>query len=324
MSDIPSSTEPRSGGAITLPTVPGSLERGAANGSPGGLSALLRTWLRGSLGSKPDSDWRETIEELIEEPGGPEALAAADQERVMLGNILRLRDRTVYDVMIPRADIVALDIETPADEAVAKIAEHAHSRIPVFRGSLDDVLGMVHLKDLFSHLARKTDFTLEALVRPVTVIAPSMPVIDLLLQMRADRQHLALVVDEYGGIDGLVTIEDLVEEIVGEIEDEHENGREPELVARPDGTYMVDARYPLEDFEKLFGAIDREEIGEDVDTIGGLVFSLTGRVPARGEIVRCDPLVEFEVVDGDPRRIRRLRLRRLSAEEVEALGGGEG
>ena len=324
MSDIPSSTEPRSGGATVLPNPGNGTDRGPENGSTGGLSALLRTWLKGSLGSKPESDWRETIEELIEEPGGPEALAAADQERVMLGNILQLRDRTVYDVMIPRADIIALDIDTPADEALAFIAEHTHSRIPVFRGSLDDVLGLVHLKDVFTHLAHKTDFTIEGLVRPVTVIAPSMPVIDLLLQMRADRQHMALVVDEYGGIDGLVTIEDLVEEIVGEIEDEHENGTEPELIARPDGSYMANARYPLEDFEKLFGTLDREEIGEDVDTIGGLVFSITGRVPARGEIIRLEPLVEFEIVDGDPRRIRRLRLRKLSPEEVAADADGAG
>ncbi|HAE00791.1 MAG TPA: magnesium/cobalt efflux protein, partial [Rhodospirillaceae bacterium] len=187
-----------------------------------------------------------------------------------------------------------------------------HSRYPVHRDSLDDVLGMVHIKDVLAATTEpKENFSVRAVMRKVLFVAPSMRVLDLLLQMRMNRLHMALVVDEYGGIDGLVTIEDLVEEIVGEIEDEHDIDRGPKIEHKPDGTWIADARLDIEDLEKRLGPIlTDEERQEDIDTVGGLVFTLAGRVPIRGELIPHEESgLEFEVLEADPRRIKRVRLR---------------
>ena len=236
-------------------------------------------------------------------------------ERVLLANVLSLRDLTVVDVMVPRADIIAVDAAVGIDELIEKFKTENHSRLPVYRDSLDDCIGMVHIRDVlgqrFGEDARDLQFRLADLVRPVLFVAPSMRVLDLLQKMRETRIHMALVVDEYGGIDGLLTIEDLVEEIVGEIQDEHDDEPEPQMVERPDGAVLADARVELEEFEDRFGEIFTEEEKEDSDTLGGLVFSLAGRVPVRGELVKHDSGLIFEVVDGDPRRVRRLRIRNL-------------
>jgi CBS domain containing-hemolysin-like protein len=270
----------------------------------------LRGWLRGILGGRGDATLRDTIEELIEERRGTEGSIAAD-ERVLLANILKLRDTTVVDTMVPRADIVAVEASVTLPELIEKMASEAHSRLPVYRESLDDVIGFVHIKDVLACIAEKKPFRMTDIVRDVLIVVPSMPVLDLLLQMRQTRQHIALVVDEFGGIDGLVTIEDLVEEIVGEIEDEHDDDA-PRLVERPDGTLLADARLPIEEFIGRVGPVlDREEMDE-IDTLGGLVFALAGRVPTRGEVLRHPSGLEFEVVEADPRRIRRLRVRNLS------------
>jgi CBS domain containing-hemolysin-like protein len=183
--------------------------------------------------------------------------------------------------------------------------------MPVYRETLDDVIGMVHIKDLLAVVADQRPFDLVSIVREVQIVAPSMPVLDLLLHMRQAHQHMALVVDEFGGIDGLVTIEDLVEEIVGEIEDEHDDAVQPRIMERPDGTLIADARLPLEDFEARVGPVLDDEDREEVDTLGGLVFSLAGRIPRRGETLVHPSGIEFEVVDADPRRIKRLRVRNL-------------
>ena len=214
--------------------------------------------------------------------------------------------------MVPRADIVAVEIETPLAELRELIARRAHSRLPVYRETLDDVVGLVHIKDVVAMSGRTdAEVHLRDILRDVLVVAPSMPALDLLLEMRQSRQQMALVVDEFGGIDGLVTIEDLVEEIVGDIEDEHEADTAPELITRPDGTWLADARVLLEDFEALAGPVRQaEEELDDIDTLGGLVFALAGRIPARGELISHPTGLEFEVVDADPRRIRRLRIRR--------------
>jgi len=184
-----------------------------------------------------------------------------------------------------------------------------HSRIPVYRETLDDAIGMVHIKDVLAWRGEEESFELAKIVRRVLFVAPSMRVLELLLEMRVKRSHMALVVDEFGGVDGLVTIEDLVEEIVGEIEDEHDHDREPNLVRRPDGAIDADARAEIERLESEFGPILSEDEREDIDTLGGLVFSLAGRVPIRGELIRHPSGVEFEVLEADPRRIRRLRVR---------------
>ncbi len=286
-----------------------------------GVGGLFRNWLRSMLRGKSDETWRETIEELIEDrDGGSDALpSVAGHERVLLQNILHLRDLTAIDVMVPRADIVAIDVETTLEAALHVFAEEAHSRLPVYRDNLDDVLGMVHVKDVVAALDGAGEGeptpTLPDILRPVLIVAPSMPVLDLLLQMREKRQHLALVIDEFGGIDGLITIEDLVEEIVGEIEDEHDIDEAPQLDERPDGTLIADARLPIGTFEEKVGPIVDEDERDDIDTLGGLVFSIAGRIPSRGEILEHPSGFEFEVIDADPRRIKRLRVRRVPPAE---------
>jgi CBS domain containing-hemolysin-like protein len=277
------------------------------------LSGLFRSWLRASLRGKSEASWRDTIEELIEEQGEPET-AVASHERILLANILRLKGLTAYDVMVPRADIVAVEVDQPIDDVLRLLTRQAHSRVPVYRETLDEVVGMVHIKDVLASLSEERQgVRLRDLVRDVLIVAPSMPVLDLLLEMRESRQHMALVVDEFGGIDGLITIEDLVEEIVGEIEDEHDNGHAPEIEAEPEGTWLADARLPLDEFERAVGPVAPEE-DEDIDTLGGLVFAIAGRIPARGEVLRHPAGLEFEVVDADPRRIKRLRVRRVQGD----------
>lgn len=282
----------------------------------------LRSWLRSLLRGKSEEDWRETIEELIEDgEEGEDEASIARHERMLLGNILRLRDRTAIDVMVPRADIVGVEVDTPLPGVLDILAREAHSRMPVYRDNLDDALGMIHVKDVVAALSRARAGDAEApkslteILRPVQIVAPSMPVLDLLLQMREKRQHMALVIDEFGGIDGLITIEDLVEEIVGEIEDEHDIDEPPQLVEKPDGTLIADARLPIEAFEAKVGTVLEEDERDDIDTLGGLVFALAGRIPARGELLTHPKGFEFEVIDADPRRIKRLRIRRRDGSE---------
>lgn len=292
MSDISDSRTPREG----------------ADEEAGSIAGLFRNWFRSAVKGRSDATLRDAIEELIDEPtDGQDALGAG--EKLLLGNILKLRDRTVVDVMVPRVDIIAVEVETPVPELIRRFADDAHSRMPVYRENLDDVLGMVHIKDVLSLVAGQRRAELKDVLREVPIVAPSMPVLDLLLQMRESRQHMALVVDEFGGIDGLVTIEDLVEEIVGEIEDEHDDEESPPLVERPDGSLLADARVSIEDFEEKVGPVLTDEEREDIDTLGGLVVSLAGRVPGRGELLRHASGIEFEVVDADPRRLKRLRVR---------------
>lgn len=282
----------------------------------------LRSWLRHLLQPKraDGNALRDAIEELIEEEGDHgDSLDAS--ERALLGNILKLRDRTVFDCMVPRVDIVGLEIETPSPEIVSKVVKEGHSRFPVFRESLDEVVGIIHVKDIMALMAAERELRLGELVREVQIVAPSMRVLELLLQMRENRQHMAMVVDEFGGIDGLVTIEDLVEQIVGEIEDEHDDSIAPSLSLRSDGTLIADARITLEKFEEEVGAVFSESEREEVDTLAGLVVALTGRVPARGELLSHVSGMDFEIIDADPRRIKRIRVRNLPRPNQDEVGG---
>ncbi len=259
-------------------------------------------------GRNGDASPRDTLDELMEEREGAEIPLGAD-ERTLVANILRLRDRAAEDAMVPRADIVAVESNTSRDDVIALMTKTGHSRLPVFRETLDDAIGMIHIKDVISWEGEAAAFNLSKILRRVLFVAPSMEILELLLEMRAKRSHMALVVDEFGGIDGLITIEDVVEEIVGEIEDEHDSAPEPNLVRRADGTIDADARAPIEVMEEEFPAALSDEEKEYVDTLGGLVVSLSGRVPIRGELIAHPSGVEFEVLEADPRRIRRLRIR---------------
>ena len=254
---------------------------------------------------------REALAELIEESGESDAPIDA-HERLLLGNILHLRDVKAEDVMMQRADIVAVSLESPLPDLVRLMVEEGVSRMPVYRETLDDALGLIHIKDAVRHLVAEEGVALSKMLRPILFVAPSMRVMDLLLEMRVKRTHMALVIDEYGGVDGLVTIEDLVEQIVGEIEDEHDDEAEPELVFCSDTVLEADARVSVEDFERTVGSILSPAEREDADTLGGLVFSLAGHIPARGELVPHGSGIEFQIVDADPRRIKWLRVRNLS------------
>jgi len=267
---------------------------------------------------------RESIAELVQEaadaPQGPGDNPELDrQERALIANVLRLRETTADDVMIPRADIIAMRVDVTLEQALEEIRKEGHSRLPVYREQLDEIIGMVHIKDVYAYVGRPESFNLETILRRPLMVAPQMPVLDLLLQMRQARVHMALVVDEYGGIDGLVTIEDLVEEIVGDISDEHDEVLSPMIIERADGSLDIDARLPVETFEQRLGTVlTDEERGADIDTVGGLVFTLAGRVPSRGELISHPSGVEFRILDADARRIRRVRVKRATTPEGPA------
>jgi magnesium and cobalt transporter len=272
----------------------------------------LRNWLRQLVGHprNGETSLREELEELIEEHKQEEPIDP--HERTLLTNILKLHELNAANIMVPRVDILALEIDTPFAEAVKQFIEHGHSRLPLYRETLDDVVGIIHIKDLLPYVADAKPVPLAKMARKVLFVAPSMPVLDLLLQMRLSRVHMALVVDEFGGIDGLVTIEDVIEEIVGEIEDEHDDADRPKLIERPDGTLIADARVKLDALqERVPTALLAPVQEEGIESLGGLVTALAGRVPSRGDVVRHPAGLEFEVLDADPRRVKRLRLRGL-------------
>jgi CBS domain containing-hemolysin-like protein len=250
---------------------------------------------------------REVVEELIDEPSATSGVSSA--ERSLLANIIRLRERRAGDCMVPRADIVALDVNASIKELVEEVAANGYSRIPIYRGTLDDVIGMVHVKDVVPFLAQQRPCLLPDILRPVLYVAPSISASKLLVQMRQTRQHMAVVIDEFGGVDGLVTIEDLVEEIVGEIEDEHDEPAPAPVIIRADGTLLTDARLTIDSFEGQTKVRLPPLDGEDVDTLGGYVAHLAGRVPHVGEIVQGATGITFEILEMDQSRVNRLRIR---------------
>ncbi len=235
-----------------------------------------------------------------------------------LGNLRNLR---VDDVAIPKVEIVAIPVDMGKDEIVEVFRSHGFSRVPVYKGTLDHPQGLLLLKDLaltygFGASGR---FSLKKMLRPILFVPPSMPAATLLQKMQRDRVHMALVIDEYGGVDGLVTIEDLIEVVIGEIEDEHDEEEGALWKEERAGVYVVQANAPLEDFEAAVGrSLRAGEEDKEIDTLGGLIFLRVGRVPVRGEVVTDDSGVEFEVLDADPRRIKRVRVRLPGSAAVEA------
>ncbi len=241
-----------------------------------------------------------------------EAQSRADA-RAMLVNVRNLHELRVEDVAVPKADIVAVSDDSSLEDLVEAFRMSTNSRLPVYNETLDNPLGMVHLKDValnYGFSANGKSFNLAKIIRPIIYVPPSMPIGALLQKMQSERNHMALVIDEYGGVDGLVTIEDLIEQIVGEIADEHDveetalwNEEEPSV-------FLAQARAPLEEFEAEAGVdLLPDDLDEDVDTLGGFVFMLCGRVPSRGEVIRDKQGNEFEVVDADARSIKKLRVR---------------
>ncbi|TMV15405.1 hemolysin family protein [Arenibacterium halophilum] len=235
-----------------------------------------------------------------------------------LANLRRMR---VEDVAVPTAEITAVPSTISKSDLVDVFRDSGMTRVPVYDGTLDTPVGMIHLKDFaLNHgfNGGSDEFDISTLLRPLLYVPPSMPIGVLLTKMQAERRHMALVIDEYGGVDGLVTIEDLIEQVVGEIEDEHDIDEDKSWVKEKPGQYIALAKTPLEDFEAEIGRslTDHDEVDEEeIDTLGGLVFMLSGRVPTRGEVVAHPDGPEFEVVDADPRRIKRLRVRLVGPAE---------
>ena len=278
--------------------------------SPPGRSFLTRLFHRASEALTSDSEADARLRAEL----GPAFQGSTPAEMAMVVNILRLRELRIDDVMIPRADIVAVSVDAPLADAIAAFEQGSLSRLPVYRETLDDPIGFVHLKDIAlaygvgSGRAAK-EFRLTDHIRKALFVPPSMRIAALLQRMQAARIHMALVIDEFGGVDGLVTIEDLVEQIVGDIEDEHDIKDAEQWSEEAPGVYVIDARADIREFEDAEGVhLLLEDWEEDIDTFGGLVFMLTGRVPARGEVIAHPDGYEFEITDADPRRVKRLRM----------------
>jgi CBS domain containing-hemolysin-like protein len=294
---------------------------------------LMRA-IRSLFGWKPGSVRADL--QVVLDASTPDETSFSAIERTMLRNILNLHERRIADVMVHRADIIAVKRDIPLGELINVFENAAHSRLVVYDENLDDPEGIVHIRDLLAFMAvrartampskakrkkappagldlRAIDLALplsEAnIIRKLLYVPPSMPAIDLLAQMQATRIHLALVVDEYGGTDGLVSIEDIVEQIVGEIDDEHDGDEPPSIVRQADHSFIADARASLEDVRAMIGdEFVIGEAGEDVDTLGGFLVTHVGRLPVRGEVISGPGPFEIEVLDADPRRVKRLRI----------------
>jgi CBS domain containing-hemolysin-like protein len=303
----------------------------------------LMTRLLRALGLKSGTT-RDELEEVLEEGAGNET-GFSPEEQALLKNILGLRERRIEDVMLPRADIIAVQQDISLGDLVKVFENAGHSRLVVYNDTLDDPAGMVHIRDLIAFMTARAAVKPEAnamrkkplpagldlkkidlsvplssagIVRTLLFVPPSMPAIDLLAKMQLTRIHLALVIDEYGGTDGLVSMEDIVELIVGDIADEHDEDEAPSVVRQADGSFIADARAGLEDVVATVGPeFDLGEAADDVDTLSGYVVTLAGRVPLRGEVVPGPAPFEIEVLDADPRRVKRVRIYNVNARRLE-------
>lgn len=297
-----------SGPAPTAPASPapaGTTPAAEAGGSADPAPGEQRGFFARLFGSRPTP---APAQPAVAGPSGPQAAPVAPA--FGLGNLRRLR---VDDVAIPKVDVVAVPVDISRDDLVAAFREHGFSRMPVYKDTLDKPLGLVMLKDFALTYGFGTGngrFNLRKMIRPILYAPPSMRLAVLLQKMQSERVHMALVIDEYGGVDGLVTIEDLIETVVGDISDEHDEAEGPLWTEEKPGVYLAQSTAPLEDFEAAIGRSLRTGVDDgEIDTLGGLVFLRAGRVPARGEVIPHEGGAEFEVVDADPRRIKRLRVR---------------
>ena len=225
-------------------------------------------------------------------------------ENELLKNLAGLRGITASDVMVPRVDIVSVAMSDDFNEIVKQLIKTNHSRVPVRNESLDDIVGILHIKDVLANLFLKEKQNIKTLLKKPIFVSPSISLLDLLYEMRIKRRHLALVVDEYGGIDGLVTIEDLVEELVGEIEDEHDLSSECRLDKMEDGSIVVEARIMIDLLENFIQSIRKEDLNDEIETLGGFIVSIAGRVPVKGEVIKYSPSgLKFEILEADPRKV---------------------
>lgn len=333
---------------VTLDATDGGAESSGASPEDQSTAAAapvakptFAAWLRQLFKPKNGSSLRDDIADALSE-GAADRASLSATEKAMLNNIVHLREAHVDDVMIPRADIEAVELSTTLGELLDVFEKSGHSRMPVFNDTLDDPRGMVHIRDIVAYLTRSSRQKKRSrrngdnvrngktaassakinlsnvdlarpigeinLIRPVLFVPPSMLATDLMGRMQAQRTQMALVIDEYGGTDGLVSLEDIVEMVVGDIEDEHDD--DEALVSKAgEGVFVVDAKAEIEEVAELIGkSFNAGEHVEDVDTIGGMIFNALGRIPARGEVVQAIPGFEFHVLEADPRRIKRVRI----------------
>jgi CBS domain containing-hemolysin-like protein len=290
--------------------------------------------LRAMFGWKPNSIRADF--EVVLEAGAPGETGFSPEERTMLQNVLALRGRRIDDVMVPRADIIAMQQDIALGDLIKVFEGAGHSRLVVYNDTLDDPVGMVHIRDVIGYMVRhatvnevknakrrkpfpagldlkaidlSVPLSATKIIRQLLFVPPSMPALDLLAKMQATRIHLALVIDEYGGTDGIVSIEDIVEQIVGDIEDEHDDEDTPTVVRQPDGSFMADARAHLEDVVATIGPeFAVGGVADEVDTLAGYIMSRAGRLPTRGEVVAGPASFEIEVLDADPRRLKKVRI----------------
>ena len=262
-----------------------------------------------AVNKSSNSSLKQSIETVLDN-NYKEAEGISKQERLMLLNILKIDGIRSSDIMIPRADIGAVEINDSFEKVLEVFIKEAHSRVPVYEKNLDNVTGMVHIKDLVNYQNKKkieANF-LKDLKRDILEIPPSMPVLDLLLKMQMTRLHMGVVIDEYGCTDGLVTIEDVIEEITGEIEDEHDEENLPILIKSSSNTFEASARVEIDELQKVTNIQFFESVDEDVDTLGGLIFSIAGRIPQRGEIIKHNSGTTFEIKDADPMKIKSVKV----------------
>ena len=265
------------------------------------------------LKKKTNNKLQNKIENLLNKRLKQKKPLKINEEKI-ISNVFQLPEKLINDIMIPRTDIISVDTNVNINKFVQIIGRTSHSRYPVFDKSRDNIVGMVHIKDIISCWKNKKIRNIKKLVRQILFTPDSINILDLLLKMRTSHIHMAIIVDEHGGVDGLVTIEDLVEEIVGEIKDEHEAQKENKNnikgLIKDDGSIKISARMLIEDFEKKYGNIfsDKKDIS-DIDTMGGLVFHIFGRIPLKGEVIKHSNVCEFEILDADSRRIRTILVR---------------
>lgn len=278
--------------------------------APSRLSQAVR-WFRERTGGRSEGSIKELLEEALHSESGENDSISAE-EKSLLTNMIHFGELTARNVMVPRADIQAIALDMPLADIKQHVMEIGHTRIPVYDDSLDKIEGFIHVKDLFPYMAGKEEFSIRSVLRSTLFIPPSMRIVDLLVKMRVSGCHIAIVVDEFGGTDGLVTMEDLFEELVGEIQDEHDSHEaEPLLKWLGDHVVETDARTLIERVEEALGEpLGETPAPEEIDTLGGYIFQILGRVPVRGEVVMLKPTLKAEIINADPRRIRQVRLTR--------------
>lgn len=275
--------------------------------SGAGLIKKFRSRLNKVFSLKNSNTIEKEVVELIEEHD-PEGVQISEEERSILTNVLNISEQKVNHVMIPRTDIVAVQDSASLDEIKKVLIEKEHTRMPVYSESLDNVTGFMHIKDLIPHFGSDKKFDIKSVIRKILYVPPSMKVVDLLVKMRSERVHMALVLDEYGGTDGLVTMEDLMEEIVGEIEDEHDEIDEVNAIKKISaGVYEVNARVSVQDLDSAINStFKKPDESEDYDTVGGLVFFMLGHVPEKGEEIEHPDGYLFKVIEADDRRVKKI------------------